>query len=107
MEDRVGTSANVQLEVQAPGRQRIQGTLGAPDQEATQIGFGVIAGGALEPGQGRRHCQLQLISERHKRIAGHWGQFGEVHHDPTLRLIPAAGKAAEPAPHPGCPMSWP
>ena len=81
-----------------PGRERIQAALGAPDQEAAQIGFGVIAGGALEPGQVRGHCQVQLVSERRKRIAGHWGQFGEVHHDPTLRLIHAAGEAAGPTP---------
>jgi putative restriction endonuclease len=34
--------------------------LGAPGQEAAQFGFGVIAGGALETGQVRSHCQLQL-----------------------------------------------
>ena len=63
-----------------------------------RIGFGVIAGGALEPGQVRGHCQPQLISERHRTIGGHWGQFGELHHDPTLRSFPAAAKAAGLAP---------
>ena len=91
--------------MRTPGRQRIQAALGAPGQEAAQIGFDVIAGGALEAGQVRSHCQLQLISERHRMIGGHWSQFGEVHHDPTLRLLPPPGKAAEPAPDAADPVA--
>ena len=62
---------DVQLQVRAPGGQRVQAVLGAPGQEAAQIGFGVIAGGALETGQVGSHCQPQLISERHRMIGGH------------------------------------
>ena len=38
---------DVQLQVRPPGGQRIQAALGAPGQVAAQVGFGVLAGGAL------------------------------------------------------------
>ena len=50
----------------------------APGQEGAQVGFGVVAGGALETGQAGSHCQPQLISARHRTIGGDGGQLGEV-----------------------------
>jgi hypothetical protein len=56
--------------MRAPRGQRVQATIGTPDKEAAQVRFGVLAGGALEPGQIGGHRQPQLISERHKTIEG-------------------------------------
>jgi hypothetical protein len=56
--------------MRAPRGQRVQATVGTPEKEAAQVRFGVIAGGALEPGQIGSYCQPQLISERHKTIEG-------------------------------------
>jgi len=44
-------SLDVQLQVRSPGGQRVQSALSAPGQVAAQIGFGVLAAGALEAGQ--------------------------------------------------------
>jgi hypothetical protein len=41
--------------------ERVLAALGAPGKEAAEIGFGVLAGGALETGQVSRHCQPQLV----------------------------------------------
>jgi hypothetical protein len=38
---------DVQLQVRPLGGQRVQAALGAPGQVAAQVGFGVLAGGAL------------------------------------------------------------
>jgi hypothetical protein len=56
--------------MRAPRGQRVQATIGTPDKEAAQVRFGVLAGGALEPGQIGGHRQPQQISERHKTIEG-------------------------------------
>ena len=89
---------DVQLQVRPPGGQRVQAPLCAPGEEAAQVGFGVLAGGALEAGQVGSHGQPQLISDGHRTIGGDWGQFGEVRHELTLRLLSAATKLAKPAP---------
>ena len=39
---------DVQLQVRAPGGQRVQAPFRAPGQVAAQVGFGVLVGGALE-----------------------------------------------------------
>jgi hypothetical protein len=73
------------LQVRAPRSQRVQAALSAPGQEGAQVGFGVLAGGALETGQVGSHCQPQLISERLGTTAGgDRGKLGEVHHAPTM-----------------------
>jgi len=89
---------DVQLQVRPPGSQWIQAALCAPGEVAAQVGFGVLAGGALEPGQVGSHGEPQPVSYRHKAIGGDWDQFGEVRHDLTLRPLPAATKLAKPAP---------
>jgi hypothetical protein len=65
--------------------QRVQAALGAPAQVAAQIGFGVLARGALKAGQVGSHCQPQPVSERLRRIGGREGQFGEGRHALTLQ----------------------
>jgi hypothetical protein len=52
----------------------------------------VRAGGALEAGQVASYCQSQPVSERLRRIAGRWSQFGEGHHALTLRRLPITVK---------------
>jgi hypothetical protein len=39
---------DVQLQVRPPRGQRVQAAFGAPGQIAAQVGFGVLAGGALK-----------------------------------------------------------
>ena len=56
---------DVRLQMRAARDQRVQAVLGAPGQVAAQVGLGVVAGGAFEPGQVGSHSQPQLISERH------------------------------------------
>ena len=87
--------AEVQLQVRAAGSQRVQVAFGAPDQEAAQVGLGVVAGGALETGQVGGHCQPQLINERDQVIGRDRRQFGESLHAQTLRLLPPAGEPCE------------
>ena len=48
---------DVQLRVRPPGGQRVQAALGTPGQVTAQVGFGVLARGALEAGQVGGHCQ--------------------------------------------------
>jgi len=57
---------DVQLQVRAACGQRVQAVFGAPGQAAAQVGLGVVAGGALEPGQVGSRSQPLLISERHQ-----------------------------------------
>ena len=45
---------DVLLQVRAAGGQRVQAALSAPSQVTAQVGLGVLAGGAREPGPGRR-----------------------------------------------------
>jgi len=73
--------------VRPAGSQWVQAAFSAPGQEATQVGLGVVTGGALESGQVGGHCQPQLISERDKAIGWDRRQFGEVRHAQTLRLL--------------------
>jgi hypothetical protein len=89
---------DVELQLRAPCGQRVQAVPGAPGEVAAQVRCGVLSGGALEAGQVGSHCQPQLISERHEMIGGDWGQFGVVHHDLTLRLLPMTAKMARHAP---------
>ena len=84
------------------GGQRVQAVLGAPGQVAAQVGFGVLAGGALEAGQVGSYCQPQPVSKRRQRIGGHRGQFGEGNHaftlsehSPCVKLGESALPAAE------------
>ena len=53
---------DIQLQVRTAGSQRVQAAFSAPDQEAAQVGLGVVAGGALESGQVGGYCELQLIT---------------------------------------------
>jgi len=76
---------DVQLQVRAPGGQRVQAALGAPDQVAAQIRFSVLAGCALEAGQVGGYCQPQPVSERLRRIGRRWGQLGKGRHTLTLQ----------------------
>jgi hypothetical protein len=76
-----------------PGGQRVQTAFGAPGQVAAQVGFGVLAGGALEAGEVGRYCQSQPVGERlRRRIADRWGQLCEGHHALTLRQLPTIVK---------------
>jgi hypothetical protein len=54
----------VQLEVRPLRGQRVQAVLGAPGQVTAQVGFSVLAGGALEAGQVGGYCQPQPVGER-------------------------------------------
>ena len=85
----------VQLQVRAARCQRVQAAFSAPGQEATQVGLGVVTGGALEAGQVGGCCQPQLISERDKAIGRDRRQFGEVRHAQTLRLLPPVDEHCE------------
>jgi hypothetical protein len=89
---------DVQLQVRPLGGERVQATLGAPGQVAAQVGFGVLAGGALEAGQVGSHRQSQPVGERLRRIARRWGQLGEGHHAPTLKRFPITVKPTKHAP---------
>ena len=97
---------DVELEVRPLRDQRVQAALGAPGQVAAQIGFGVLARGALKAGQVGSHCQPQPVSERLRRIGGREGQFGEGRHALTLQRRAVTVKltstrlAAEPDVHP-------
>jgi hypothetical protein len=62
--------ADVWLQVRAPRGQRVEPALGAPGEEAPQVRFGVITGGALVAGQVGSHSQPQLVSERHRMMEG-------------------------------------
>ena len=66
------------------GGQQVPAALGAPGQVAAQVGFGVLAGGALEAGQVGGHCQPQPVSEWLRRIGGREGQLCECRHVVTL-----------------------
>jgi hypothetical protein len=83
---------DVQLQVRPPGSQRVQAALGAPRQVTAQVGFGVLAGGALEAGQVGSHRQPQPVGERRRRIGGRWGQLGESRHALTLQRLAATVK---------------
>jgi len=63
-----------QFQVRPPGRQRVQATPGAPGQVTAQVGFGVLAGGALDAGQVSRHGQPRLAGERLSRNGGRTSQ---------------------------------
>jgi hypothetical protein len=89
---------DVQLQVRPLGGQRVQAALGAPSKVAAQVGFGVLAGGALEAGQVGSHCQSQPVGERLRRIAGRWGQLGEGHYALTLRRVAVTVKPTKHAP---------
>ena len=80
---------DVQLQVRPLRGQRVQAMLGAPGQVAAQVGFGVLAGGALEAGQVGSHCQPQPVSERRQGIRRYGGQFGKGNHVLTLGRAPA------------------
>jgi hypothetical protein len=81
---------DVQLQVQTARGQRVQGMFGAPGQVTAQVGPGVIAGRALEPGQVCSSCQPQLVSGGHRVNGWDGRQAGEVPHPQTLRLPPHA-----------------
>jgi len=65
--------------------ERVQAVLGAPGKVTAQVGFGVLAGGALEAGQVGGHCQPQPVGERFRRIGGRGDQLGEGGHALTLQ----------------------
>ena len=53
---------DVQLQVRAPGQERVQAAVSAPREVAAQIGVGMVAGSALEPGKIGGHCEPQPVS---------------------------------------------
>jgi hypothetical protein len=55
---------DVQLQVRAPGQERLEAAVGAPREVAAQIGVGMVAGSALEPGKVGGHCKPQPVSMR-------------------------------------------
>jgi hypothetical protein len=55
----------------------------------------VLAGGAFEPGQVTSHGEPQLIRQRRKATGRDGGQFREVRHEPTLRLLCITTKLTE------------
>ena len=93
---------DVELEVRALGGQRVQAALRGPCEVAAEIGFGVLAGGALEAGQLGSYRQPQPIGERLRRIGGRGGQFGEGHHALTLNRLPVTVKLTRHAPGGRC-----
>jgi hypothetical protein len=56
--------------VGALGGQRVQATLRAPCVEAAQVGFGVLARGALKASQVGNYGQPQMISDGHMAVGG-------------------------------------
>ena len=60
-----------------------------------KVGFGVLAGRALETRQVGSHGQPQMISDGHRATGDDWRQFREVRHDLTLHLLSAAAKLAK------------
>ena len=84
---------DVQLQVRTPGSQRVQALLRAPGKVAAQVGFGVLVGGALEPGEVSGHSQPQPVSERFGRIEGREGQLGEGSHAMTLQRLAVTVKS--------------
>jgi hypothetical protein len=79
--------ARLRQTIRPPGGQWVQAALGAPGEIAAQVRFGVLSGGALEPGQITGHGQPQLVRQPHNMIGRDSGQFREVRHEPTLRLL--------------------
>ena len=65
---------DVLLQVRAAGGQRVQAAVSAPSQVAAQVGLGVLAGGAREPGQVGGRGQPYMISWR--RIGCGRGEVG-------------------------------
>jgi hypothetical protein len=55
---------DVQLQMRAPGQERVQASLGTPGEIAAQIGVGMVSGGALEPGKIGSYREPQPISMR-------------------------------------------
>src|SRR5258708_34341096 len=55
---------DVQLQMRAPGQERVQASLGTPGEIAAQIGVGMVSGGALEPGKIGSYREPQPISIR-------------------------------------------
>lgn len=52
------------LQVQSLRGRRVQAPFRAPGEVAAQVGFGAVAGDALEAGQVGSHCQPQPVSLR-------------------------------------------
>jgi len=63
---------DVQLQVRPPRGQRVQAALSAPGQVAAQAGFGVLAGGAGEPGQVGVRRQRQPSRYRISGMLARW-----------------------------------
>ena len=83
---------DVQLQVRAACGQRVQAMFRGPGQEAAQVGFGVVTGGAFETGQVGSHREPQLISERHQVIGRDGQQGSKGPHAQTVRREPPAAK---------------
>jgi hypothetical protein len=58
------TARTFELQMRAPGQERIQAAFGTPGEIAAQIGVGVVSGGALEPGKIGCHREPQPIIMR-------------------------------------------
>jgi hypothetical protein len=56
--------------MRAPGQERGQPAVGAPDKVAAQIGVGMVAGSALEPAKISGYCEPQPVSMRDQSGAG-------------------------------------
>jgi len=49
-------------ELETPGQERVQAAVSAPREVVAQIGAGMVAGSALEPGKIGGHCKPQMVS---------------------------------------------
>lgn len=81
------------------GRRAASGSrsrVAAPGEEAAEVGFGVLSGGAFEPGQVGSHGQPQRVATWRRKIGKGLRPVRDVHHDPTVRLRPATLKPANP-----------
>ena len=86
---------DVLLQVRAAGGQRVQAAVSAPSQVAAQVGLGVLAGGAREPGQVGGCGQPYMISWQ--RIGCGRGEVERLvvaHHAPAMRPVPKRARAS-------------
>jgi hypothetical protein len=70
----------------------MQMTIGAPGEEAAQVGTGVLARRSGEPGQIGGDSSVELVSCQ-ASVSGEWGDF-MLDHDPTVRSPRLAANVA-------------
>ena len=79
---------DVLLQVRAARGRRVQAAVSAPSQVAAQVGLGVLAGGAREPGQVGGHGQPYVISWQCIGCGrGEVERLVVAHHAPTMRSV--------------------